>query len=370
MPPEFMHSQFLGTVKLMVDYFLGKRSAKQNKSLEILNRRISKIKFPSQILRKMPDLKTKLKSIEFENFLFYGIVALQDILPEKEFETFRILSYIIATLTARTISQQQINQVEGLINIFISNYTEIYPEEMHKYNIHMLTHLVEVVRRFGPLITNSAYQVEDWIGKLAKLVKSPKWVSEQVLNKSLMSASIVTTVLSNFEHHTPDFQKHVAGYFPILEENCPKPGTKKKYPLTEPEASLLNSHFNCTVDLHSKDIYQIDKVIFGKHYISTNDYSTKRNEQTNNQYIKTFAGNYYLIDNIIMIDDQVYFSCFQYLDPQNYKVIDDVYFDHIKTSKDLSIDHKLVLLSEIESPFSALFFKNKHIIFDLFNRHI
>lgn len=157
--PEIMHSQFLGTARLLIDFWLGLRSTEEVLNSEILNRRLKRLKFPSKFLRVMPDITKPLKSIELENLLFYGFVLFEGLLPEREFNNFKLLSLIISTLSSREITHAQIDKCEELIAEFINEFGTLYPTELHKYNVHMLSHLPQVVRQFGPLIVCSSYQV-------------------------------------------------------------------------------------------------------------------------------------------------------------------------------------------------------------------
>ncbi|KAI2810396.1 hypothetical protein BLOT_001557 [Blomia tropicalis] len=120
MPPELMHSQLLGTVKLLVDNWTNKLKANHDFGLsgnciDTINRRLSSIKFPINVLRIMPDITSKLKSIEYEIILYYAIVAFDGILPNREYNLFKILSFIVSTLSNRLITQDQIEVTSSLI---------------------------------------------------------------------------------------------------------------------------------------------------------------------------------------------------------------------------------------------------------------
>lgn len=158
-PPEFMHSQFLGTVLLLLEFFSGRRSTEAVLDFDILNQRLKTLKFPSKLLRVMPDITKPLKSIDLENLLYYGFIFFEGLLPDAEFANLQLLSLIISTLSSRKITSAQIDQCEQWIQEFISDFGKLYPTELHKYNVHMLCHLPQVVRLFGPLIVCSSYQV-------------------------------------------------------------------------------------------------------------------------------------------------------------------------------------------------------------------
>ena len=159
-PPDYMHSQLLGTVRLLLAYWLGGRSRVQVLDIDKINQRFKLVKFPSGVLRNMPeDVGSNLKAIELEIILFYGFILLEDLLPTEEYNCLKTFSYIISCLSKRLIHQQEIKDCEELIKIFMIKFENTFPQELFKYNFHMVWHLPQVVRQYGPLITNSAFQV-------------------------------------------------------------------------------------------------------------------------------------------------------------------------------------------------------------------
>lgn len=244
---------------------------------------------------------------------------------------------------------------------------------MHKYNVHMLTHLPDVVRRFGPLITNSAYQVENTIGQIAKKVKTGAKVAEQVLRKSLISTSILVQLYNKYDQLSEDFKEIVArDYFPNIWSLPDKPKiADRNYALSQNELSLLVNVVENRDPLGN--IERMDKIAFNNYAIHTESYNSSHNNDTNNQYVRTKAGGYYMVRNIIRIGGDVYLFCNEFVNLEKYQVTDSIYFDHIKytESSNLSMsDLKLVRFCDIECLFAVLFLFPFFYIFDLFNCHL
>lgn len=122
-PPEIMHSQFLGTMKLLLERFLftgvsskqwyksfqnkkifGRVTRIDRKHQDIINARLRAIKFPSAMLKTMPQLGDRFKSMDYEHLLFYGHNCFKGILSKKEFKLLRIFAYIISSLSNRYVS--------------------------------------------------------------------------------------------------------------------------------------------------------------------------------------------------------------------------------------------------------------------------
>src|SRR5699024_12632902 len=84
-------------------------------------------------------------------------------------------------------------------------------------DLHMLMHLPGVAKKFVLLITNSAYQVENSMGKIVEVVKTGTKFLEQVLNKTLLSTSIIVKILTHCEKLTENFKRFVVdSFFPTL----------------------------------------------------------------------------------------------------------------------------------------------------------
>ena len=119
-------------------------------------------------------------------------------MPIEEFNLLKLLCFVLATLSGRQISKTDIEICEEKIIEIISKFGSLYDDEMFRYNVHALLHLPNVVRKFGPLIVNSAYQVENIMGQVAKKVSTSTKVPEQTLKKSVIEISIATSNVKNF----------------------------------------------------------------------------------------------------------------------------------------------------------------------------
>lgn len=74
--------------------------------------------------------------------MFYGVI------PENEFKVFALFSNIISNLTKPMIKEDGIQKSELSINKFMFEFKNLYPEDMQRYNIHVIYHLPEVVRLY------------------------------------------------------------------------------------------------------------------------------------------------------------------------------------------------------------------------------
>lgn len=382
MPPDYMHGQFLGTARLMLDCLTGTESRSKRKlnkdQIELINNRLKLIKFPAKCLRQMPsDITTKLKAFEIENLLFYGIIIFSDILKKEEFQLFSLLSYIIASLTSRRISHSQINETEKLITVFMQKYCELYRDEpfMLKYNAHLLSHTPNNVRQFGPLITSSSYQVEHLMGELGKMVQTATKVNEQLMKKAITFQSIVVTFMTHFDQFTAPFKQVLLKFYPALLNSTNDSFNKfrestQKHDLNEVEFSLLPIDLRQSMD--TRTVQKVDIIYQRNFYICSNKYNYRNANAmttTDNQFIKTKSGKYCMVENIFKVGNDYFMFCLEHLNVRKYPVYENLYSAHLKLSNVLSSKLLIVTLDEIECSFSRVFFNGTFYILDLFNKH-
>lgn len=101
------------------------------------------------------------KGTEYRTFLLYAsIVVLRKFLPKKYYEHFLLYFCSITICTVNFHLVDLLETAEEMLNVFLEFFVKIYGSEFIVSNIHNLCHLVNEVRRFGPLITFSAYPFE------------------------------------------------------------------------------------------------------------------------------------------------------------------------------------------------------------------
>nr|XP_027199904.1 uncharacterized protein LOC113794021 [Dermatophagoides pteronyssinus] len=350
-PPEFMHSQLLGTTKLFVDSWLGKIKGNiklNNQQIETINMGFNQIKFPSKILRRLNPIDHKLKATDYENILYYGLIMLYGVIPKAEFEIFALFSNIISNLTKSIIEEEEIKKCELFIDKFMNEFNKLYPTDMFRYNVHVIHHLPEVVRLYGPLLVNSAFHIENSMGVMGKKVKSFHKVSEQVMKKALMQLSIHAAIQSNRQNNSAEF-------IDLLKNNYSN--------------FIFNLPISPTIKCSRKN-GKISELKTEKFRILTNNYNNQHH-QHRNQYVQTKCGRYIMVTDIIEQASQFIIIGNEFINVKNWDIIPDFQFCHIKTGE-LSLNKIEIGLSCIDKPFTCCFQPRLGLffIFDLFNRHL
>ena len=175
---DYMHAVLLGVVKTLLNLFFTKKFAKEpfNISDEVskVDEAIEMVKLPSPIGRSPRSIEDNLKHFkasEFRSFLlFYGPIVLKDFLLSPYYDHFLILSDYIHILLLQKVTQEQLKHAEKLLYTFCCNVQNLYGPRFELANFHLLLHLADSVRKFGPLWTHSCFHFENCNGFLLKLI--------------------------------------------------------------------------------------------------------------------------------------------------------------------------------------------------------
>jgi len=121
------------------------------------------------------------KASEWRAFtLFYGLICLRGILPDKYLTHFMLLSQAIYILLQDNITQIDICNAEICLRTFVSNFAVLYGSKNMTFNIHILLHIPNCVRNWGPLWNYSNYSFENVNGVLLNLFHGTQAVGKQI----------------------------------------------------------------------------------------------------------------------------------------------------------------------------------------------
>lgn len=141
----------------------------------------------NRAIRKLTYLKF-WKGSEYRTFLLYlGPVVLKDFLSTDAYTNFLTL-FCAVTFVSCKLYLKQLNLAEVLFSDYIEQYINIYGIDSISSNVHNLCHVVNDVKKFGPLPFLSAYPFENYLGCLKSLLRSGNkplsQISKRLLEKS------------------------------------------------------------------------------------------------------------------------------------------------------------------------------------------
>lgn len=201
--PDYMHIVAIGVFRLLI--FLWFNTSNKDKDFYIKKRARDEIEreinfiFPTDDITRSPRPLSKSKfwkaSEKRAMLLLYFPVILQGFLKEKYYQHFLLLVRAMHILLQEKIHPMEINLAETLLYLFVSDFPKLYGHNNCSYNVHMLIHLAQAVRMWGPLWAWSAFPFEDENGYLVKMVHGPGKVEVELFNtmKLIHASQILKT---------------------------------------------------------------------------------------------------------------------------------------------------------------------------------
>lgn len=189
-PIDYMHQVNLGVTKrLLLLWISGPLKTRlSSNQLEQVSSKLSNIKkfIPTEFARKPRSLQhvRKWKATEFRQFLMYtGPLVLKDVLPKRQYENFMCLHVGFCLLVNRLLVEQHAKYARELMEYFVLDFSDIYGSKFVTYNVHSLVHLTDVAVEYECLENCSAYQFENYLQAVKRLVRSPQKPLEQIVRR-------------------------------------------------------------------------------------------------------------------------------------------------------------------------------------------
>ena len=154
---------------------------------------------PSNITRCPRSLKTRAfwKASEWKYFLIlYAPIVLKGILPSKFYRHLLLLSNSAFVLLKENITQLELFHVSQYFQVFVEDFEKLYGKPNMSFNVHLLLHITESVRNWGPFWCFSAYTFENYNGCLLKMFHGTQSVPLQIVNSITRLRDIDSLALS------------------------------------------------------------------------------------------------------------------------------------------------------------------------------
>ena len=177
-PLDYMHLVCLGVVKKLLSVWTeGKMKLAPRCIKQVSLRLIGYAKFiPKNFVRKPRSLKelSHWKATEFRTFVLYvGPLALKRILQSDRFDHFMLLHTAIYILISEAAFQSEwVNYAGELLRQFVFKVPSIYDKHLLSYNMHSLQHLHLDSLTHGPLDRISAFNFENHMQTLKRLLRT------------------------------------------------------------------------------------------------------------------------------------------------------------------------------------------------------
>lgn len=157
---------------------------------EQLNIELSKIKPPKEVPRAIRPLSSlnNFKASEFDTYLLYVIpVIMRYYLPQQYYDHFLLLSFSSWKLLAHNISQKDLYLCRRALIMFVKRVEILYGEDQLTHNLHLLTHLTEVVENIGSLVDVNGYIFEHFNGVVRNMAVGNNNVAKEIVKRFELS---------------------------------------------------------------------------------------------------------------------------------------------------------------------------------------
>lgn len=204
---DYMHAVLLGVVKTIVDswfqscfhleaWYIGDK-------IDDVDNVLTEIEPPCEITRPPQSLskRKQWKASEWKNFLlYYSLVCLKNILPNKFFKHWFLLVYSMRIFLKAEISHSEFDSATKALKEFVHSVENTYGKQFYKYNVHLLLHIPRATRLFGQLWDTSTYPYEHYNGVLGKMFRNSQAVPEQICKWYHRSKIVEEHSIRTFSH--------------------------------------------------------------------------------------------------------------------------------------------------------------------------
>jgi hypothetical protein len=138
-----------------------------------------------KIRRKMGSRMSGMTAHEWQVFtVVYSRLLLEDILPLPYYEMWEEWVTVTTILSQFVISTEDLKRVDAQLVAFADAFTELFGERNWVPNMHMMFHITDDIRRFGPAFVYHYFGFERFNGSLGK-IQSDNRAPEKTLMRRL-----------------------------------------------------------------------------------------------------------------------------------------------------------------------------------------
>jgi len=188
-PPDIMHAVYLGTVKhFTLSWFEGSNRGKiirlNTDKENLIDKRLFAIAPPKRVSRTPRSLAKygKLyKAHEWAMWLYYySPIVLKGIVNQIVYDHWMMLVDGMSLLVIDKVTESSFEKSKYLLESFCKLVPSIYNEKHCTFNLHLLFHLPDFAKKYGPLQHFTMTGFENFNMKMIRYVKSSNSVTSQI----------------------------------------------------------------------------------------------------------------------------------------------------------------------------------------------
>lgn len=256
MSPDYMHAFLIGAVKqhtnIMLTSFGREYYVGNPDQLKVIDKRLLNFKHPTCITRSSRSIvdREMWKANEWRSWLlFYSLICLKGILPEKYLNHLALLAEALGIMLSGKIKAEELNTAGLLLIKYVVLYQEYFGEAAMTYNIHLLLHMEKSVLNLGPLWHHNTFIFENENHFILKMQKSPTHLALQIARRYMFekSLSLLDKKLNKSNGFNIFCERYLTGRLKTTFKvnGCTLIGKGKNYELNKNEQELFKTARNC-----------------------------------------------------------------------------------------------------------------------------
>lgn len=194
---------------------------------------------------------------------------LKKILPTSIYNNFVTLSVasLILISPRHATSETSISYAQELLKCFIRNSINLYGPDFISHNVHCLIHLSDCVRLFGPLDNTSAFEFENYLQILKRLIRKYDQPLQQVIRRIYEEQYLFEP--STAQYSTGSVQFLMPHYQGPLINGCIPPQYKKMKTtdycinITTKADRFVEMNDGTVIEVHNIAYYKNSTVLLG-----------------------------------------------------------------------------------------------------------
>lgn len=197
---DYLHNVLEGITSDLLEMYL---LLLDGVGLDRLNERLQNISPPKAMTRKPRPLSGKSEKIywkakEYRSFLlYYCLPCLEDLLPVKHFNLLKLLVNAMHILLSDNITARAYSEAKSALSQFVAGFQKLYGLSRVTYNLHLLSHLCDLVYKMGPLWSYSNFVFESCNGRLVKLIRGTRSIINEIAVKYTKIQNIPSAISRN-----------------------------------------------------------------------------------------------------------------------------------------------------------------------------
>lgn len=120
----------------------------------------------------------------------FSTVVLLGLLPSKYYENWLRFVEIMHFCLQASIPMDRIDEVRKCMVDFLKEYEKLYGKPHMTFNAHILVHMVDHIKQWGPPWGFSAFPFESVNGKLVRFVNGTRYAHSQIIEKFCIRQSL------------------------------------------------------------------------------------------------------------------------------------------------------------------------------------